>query len=228
MKRYFRAAIGILAMAFVSMLSSCSNTDYVNAIPKQATAIISVDAAQMSGVGSTLVLKTLLKTTDLGKTGIDLSQKVYLFETAEGNLGVCTAVHDADLLSKALAKAGGDVEEKRGYSFALVGGAWLAGYSDDVMLVLGPVNPGDKASAINQMARFLSQDEDEGAASSQIFQTLDTIQSSMAMVAQASAMPNKLVMPFTLGAPKDADPSQIMVSAKISISKGLMVIDGST
>ena len=50
MKRYFRAAIGILAMAFVSMLSSCSNTDYVNAIPKQATAIISVDAAQMSGV----------------------------------------------------------------------------------------------------------------------------------------------------------------------------------
>ena len=216
MKRYFRAAIGILAMAFVSMLSSCSNTDYVNAIPKQATAIISVDAAQMSGVGSTLVLKTLLKTTDLGKTGIDLSQKVYLFETAEGNLGVCTAVHDADLLSK------------RGYSFALVGGAWLAGYSDDVMLVLGPVNPGDKASAINQMARFLSQDEDEGAASSQIFQTLDTIQSSMAMVAQASAMPNKLVMPFTLGAPKDADPSQIMVSAKISISKGLMVIDGST
>ena len=228
MKRYFRAAIGILAMAFVSMLSSCSNTDYVNAIPKQATAIISVDAAQMSGVGSTLVLKTLLKTTDLGKTGIDLSQKVYLFETAEGNLGVCTAVHDADLLSKALAKAGGDVEEKRGYSFALVGGAWLAGYSDDVMLVLGPVNPGDKASAINQMARFLSQDEDEGAASSQIFQTLDTIQSSMAMVAQASAMPNQLVMPFTLGEPKDADPSQIMVSAKISISKGLMVIDGST
>ena len=80
------------------MLSSCSNTDYVNAIPKQATAIISVDAAQMSGVGSTLVLKTLLKTTDLGKTGIDLSQKVYLFETAEGNLGVCAAVHDADLL----------------------------------------------------------------------------------------------------------------------------------
>ena len=62
-------------MAFVSMLSSCSNTDYVNAIPKQATAIISVDAAQMSGVGSTLVLKTLLKTTDLGKTGIDLSLK---------------------------------------------------------------------------------------------------------------------------------------------------------
>ena len=170
MKRYFRATIGILAMAFVSMLSSCSNTDYVNAIPKQATAIISVDAAQMSGVGSTLVLKTLLKTTDLGKTGIDLSQKVYLFETAEGNLGVCAAVHDADLLSKALAKAGGDVEEKRGYSFALVGGAWLAGYSDDVMLVLGPVNPGDK----------------------------------------------------------DADPSQIMVSAKISISKGVMVIDGST
>lgn len=228
MKRYFRATIGILAMAFVSMLSSCSNTDYVNAIPKQATAIISVDAAQMSGVGSTLVLKTLLKTTDLGNTGIDLSQKVYLFETAEGNLGVCAAVHDTDLLSKALAKAGGNVEEKRGYSFALVGGAWLAGYSDDVMLVLGPVNPGDKASAINQMARFLSQGEDEGAASSQIFQTLDTIQSSMAMVAQASAMPNQLVMPFTLGAPKDADPSQIMVSAKISISKGVMVIDGST
>ena len=70
MKRYFRAAIGILAMAFVSMLSSCSNTDYVNAIPKQATAIISVDAAQMSGVGSTLVLKTLLKTTDLDRKSV--------------------------------------------------------------------------------------------------------------------------------------------------------------
>ena len=228
MKIFFRTTIGILVIALMSILSSCSNTDYIYAIPKQATAIISVDVGKMSGVGSTLVLKTLLKTTDLGKTGIDLTQKVYLFETADGNLGVCAAVHDVDLLSKALSNAGGEVEEKRGYSFALVGGVWLTGFSDDVMLVLGPVNPGDKASAINQMARFLSQGEDEGVAKTQIFQALDTIQSSMAIVAQASAMPNQLVMPLTLGAPKDTDPSQIMLSAKLSISKGLMVIDGRT
>ena len=75
MKRYFRATIGILAMAFVSMLSSCSNTDYVNAIPKQATAIISVDAAQMSGVGSLSFSKLCSRPQILAKQALTLAKR---------------------------------------------------------------------------------------------------------------------------------------------------------
>lgn len=227
MKVSFRSASCAFAFLLASLLSSCSNTDYVNSIPSQSTALLSVDASKLSGVNSTLVLKTLLKTTDLGKTGIDLSQKIYLFETADGNIGVCAAVHDADLLKTTLVKAGGEVDEKRGFSFSLVG-SWLAGYSDNTLLVLGPVTQSDKAAAINQMAKYLSQDEKDGIASKPLFQTLDTISSAMAMVAQASALPQQLVMPVMLGAPKDADPSQIVLSAAITLSDHVMIIDGKT
>lgn len=227
-KRLFYGIICAFSIIVSSLLSGCSNTDYVNAIPAQSTALISVDASRMSGVGSTLVLKTLLKTTDLGKTGIDLSQKIYLFETPEGDFGVCAALHDADKLTQTLAKAGGNVEQKRGYRFAMVGTSWLVGYSDNAMLVLGPVTEGDKAVAINKMARLLAQDDENAITSHPIFQCLDTIQSAISMVAQVAALPNQLVMPLTLGAPKDAEPSQVMLSAAISIKEGVMIIDGKT
>lgn len=227
MKRTFHSALSAIAIFAAAMLTACSNTDYVNSIPAQSTALLSVDASKLSGLNSTLVLKTLLKTTDLGKTGIDLSQKIYLFETQEGNIGVCAALHDGDLLQQTLSKAGAAVEQKRGYSFALVG-SWLAGYSDNTLLVIGPVNEADKAVAINQMAKYLSQDDKEGITSKPLFQALDTMSAAMAIVAQAGALPQQLVMPVMLGAPKDADPSQVVLSAAITKQEGVMIIDGRT
>lgn len=67
------------------------------------------------------------------------------------------------------------------------------------------------------MVRFLHADEDAGVKSSRLFAQLDSIDSPIAMVAQVQALPEKFVAPFTLGAPKDADASQIVIAAGMKV-----------
>lgn len=78
------------------------------------------------------------------------------------------------------------------------------------------------------MARYLSQSEDNGIAATPLFAKLDSLSSPMAMVAQAHALPDQLVTPFMLGVPKDADASQVMIAAEMSVKSGVMFVDGST
>ncbi len=40
------------------------------------------------------MLKSLLHVDDVDKCGIDISEKLYLFESADGNLGLCAKVSD--------------------------------------------------------------------------------------------------------------------------------------
>jgi hypothetical protein len=78
------------------------------------------------------------------------------------------------------------------------------------------------------MLKMFAQDENHGAKNSRIFQTLDTLDAPVALVAQASALPEQAVLPFTIGAPKEADASQIMLSAKINKEDEMLVIRGKT
>ena len=83
-----------------SALTSCSGDDYLNAIPAKSTALVSVDLQALStrsGMEDKAgALKKILHVDDLSGCGIDFSEKVYLFETADGNLGLCAKVDDDD------------------------------------------------------------------------------------------------------------------------------------
>lgn len=67
-------------------------------IPKKSTALISVDMQQMASGKSDEdkagMLKSLLHVEDASKCGIDISEKIFLFESADGNLGLCAKVSD--------------------------------------------------------------------------------------------------------------------------------------
>lgn len=93
---------------------------------------------------------------------------------------------------------------------------------------MGPVVAEAQAEMQRQMVRYLNADEDAGIKSSKLFAQLDSIDSPMAMVAQAVALPEKFVAPFTLGAPKDADASQIVIAAGMDVEDGVLKIAGRT
>ena len=79
MKRLIYNKICMAALLLVGILSACSDSAYVDVIPRQSVALVSVDAARLTGVQSGVVLKTLLKATDLGNCGIDVAEKIYFF-----------------------------------------------------------------------------------------------------------------------------------------------------
>ena len=132
----------------VGMLASCSGSDYLNAIPKKSTALISVDMQQMASdihaEDKAGMLKSLLHVEDVDKCGIDITEKMYLFESADGNLGLCAKVSSESdvedwLASLAKQHIASEVKERKGFHFAVLKDSWLVGFSDQALLVMGPV-----------------------------------------------------------------------------------------
>ena len=72
-----------LFMALALSLCSCSNNDYINAIPGNSTLLISMKPAKLSGVGSPTMLKAMLHVNNLDDAGLDLSEYVFFFEDAK-------------------------------------------------------------------------------------------------------------------------------------------------
>ena len=205
----------LMSLAGILFLS-CTSADYVHVIPEGATALVSVD---VSAVGTETnqsakanLFLSLLKVTDPMDCGLDFGKRVYLFETADGTLGMTAKVSSR---SKAA-------------TFAVLNGSWWVGLSDAALLVMGPVISSGQASTVSQMAKYLSQDEDHSIAGTPIFDKLDSISSGVAMVAQAQAFPEKLISLLTLGAPKDADASQVMIAAEMSVADNSLQIRGET
>ncbi len=235
MKRLYKNLILMSLALLVVVLSSCSGSDYLNAIPKKSTALISVDLQQMASDKNAEdkagMLKSLLHVDDVDKCGIDISEKLYLFESADGNLGLCAKVSDEGdvedwLASLAKKRIASEVKERKGFHFAVLKDSWLVGFSDQALLVMGPVVADAQAQLQQQMVKYLKADEDEGITASPMFERLQTLTSPMAMVAQAQALPEKFVAPFTLGAPKDTDPSQVVIAAEMKVKNGILQIQG--
>lgn len=216
-------------MALLMMaLASCSDTDYLNAVPAESKLIMGIDPVKVSGTGNQLVLKTLLHVSDLDKTGIDLSARVYFFEDAQGNLGLCAKVTNRDRLDTTLGKIGQALAHKKDFDFTALPNHWIAGRSDKALLLMGPALPAEEDKLTTMMVRYLSADEETGIVGTPMFAKLDSIKAPMSLVCSADALPEQLVTPFTLGAPRDADDSQVMIAAEMRVEKGSLMIDGET
>ena len=237
MKRLYKSLVVLSLVAVFVLLSSCSGSDYLHVIPAKSTALISIDLPKMAGGDAVedkaSVLKAMLHVDDVSDCGIDLESKLYLFESADGNLGLCAKVADDDkigdwidgLVKQRLATP---VTERKGFHFSVLKNSWLIGYSDEALLVMGPVVADAKSELQRQMVKYLSADEDNSVVSSKLFEKLEGISTPMAMVSLAQALPEKFVAPFTLGAPKGADASQIVIAAEMTVNRGLLHINGET
>ena len=226
--KYIRSVVWGTLVVFAIMLSSCSGDDYINAIPESSTLLMSTNTAKLTGVGSQQLLKSLLHFKNIDKTGIDFSANVYFFEDARYNIGLCAKVGDDDKLADMLQQAGCRVEKRRGFRFALLQGNWIVGFSDVSVLLMGPVIPAAIDEMKGQMVQYLKQSEDESIKGTPLMERLQAIDAPMAMVCQASALPEQFITPFTIGAPRDASPSDIMIAASMEVSHGRLLISGQT
>ncbi len=215
-------------LATVGILSSCSGGEYINAIPSESQMLIRVSPAKLSGAKSPLILKTLLHLKNLDSSGIDLSQDVYFFEDGQGNFGICAKVNSDSKLAKSLQDAGLSLTKRRDYKFAALSSGWVIGFSDNAVLLMGPVVPAAQDDLITLMARYLGSDEDQGIKSSPMYATSDSIDAPMSIVSQTRALPEQFVAPFTMGAPKDADPADVILAAAMEVKKGRLLMHGKT
>lgn len=223
-----RLAKAIYLTISIVLLASCQRSDYVNVIPEDSMMLMAMDPAEMSGVKSPLILRTVLSLSNIDDTGLDLSEKVFFFEDARGNLGICAKVGSESKLKETVAKANMKLIEKRGYSFAALSSGWVLGFSESAALLMGPALPSQQQEFMRIMSRYLAQTEDDGIKGTPMFDRLDSIDAPMAVVAETKALPEKFIAPFTIGAPKDTDPADIVLAAKMSVKGARLMIEGRT
>ncbi|MGN1375979.1 MAG: DUF4836 family protein [Prevotella sp.] len=219
--------ISLLLISAILSFTSCTD-DYVNVIPGNSTAIVAVDCSAITkGNRFKEALQRLLETDDLSRSGIDLTDRIYLFETADGSLGLAAKVSDDeelhDMLSR-LAQKGNATKPKKKKNkwFSVVKDKWVLGYTSDVLVVMGPSLPVQHTVMMRRTSRLLEQNKEKSIKTSPLFERLSALQGSVTMVARASSLSDKLQSLFVMGAPEGTDPSQIIVEASV----GADIADG--
>lgn len=232
MKCHFRIPtplfLSFCLCALIALTASCSGNDYLNAIPSESQMLIRLNTTKLSGTKSPLILKSLLHVNNVDETGLDLSKDVYFFEDGQGNFGICAKVSSDSKLEKTLKQAGLSLTKRHDCQFAALPSNWVIGFSDEAALMMGPVIPAAQDDMMTLMARYLGSDEDDGIKASPMYATADSIEAPMALVSQTKALPEQFVAPFTIGAPKDADPADVMLAAAMEVKNGRLLMHGKT
>lgn len=229
----------ILGIVFVTLLASCSGSDYINVIPSGSQAVVSFDmvglskSAKLSDSKKSEALKALLHIDDPSECGIDISRKVYLFESPDGSLGLVAKVGDDGDMEDYFNKIAGNgictkVTKEKGFHWTVLHGSWIVGFSSEAVLVMGPAVGGAQQELRRTMAQYLDEDEDESVKGTPLFDKLDGLQGDVTMVASTAALPEKFVVPFRLGAPQDADPEDVMIAASMQMTDKCLNIEGTT
>ena len=231
-----RLKILFLTLATALLSVSCSK-DYRSSIPAGCQALMTIDLISLgkdmniADESRQSALKDLLMIDDISTCGIDVTEKLYGFETADGEFGVVAKVGSksnlkdwfSGLTDKKVCKSLG---EKRGYDFYLIKDAFLASYNGSTLMIMGPVVGGETSRKQVQMAKYLDAEDGEGIMQSKIFERINQLEGSVTLVARSSALPDKFVAPFTLGAPKGTDASEVLISAEMNINNGMLQVVG--
>lgn len=226
--RFLPMLIGLAALMLT--FTSCNDNSYLNAIPMRSTALLCIDPAQ--GGDNAQPLRQLLQITDFSQSGIDMEQPLMVFTSPDGNIGLCAKVKKQGDVKKLFEKQANKMQcrtlpDRHDCHFAAYG-QWLVGCSDAALLAMGPVNVADIPALQTVMTRYLAADEEKGITVSPLYERLDTMQAPMTLVARVQALPERLVAPLTLGMPKSADASQVVLAAKMKCEQGLLQLDGET
>lgn len=224
-----------VAMCVCAMcLTACSGNDYLHAIPATATAIVRLRTAQIADKEAMeSAVRTMLPVENIAESGIDCTSDIYAFETVDGNFGLCAKIKDADTFADTVDKLAGKGKcskaRKQGkFRFSDVDNAWAVGFSDKSLVVMGPVSAATLPDAQRRIAGMLRQDEEASIVARPMFEKLDSLEGNLTMVAQAQALPEKLVAPLTIGTPKDADASQVLIAASFDRKDGVVSVTGET
>ena len=226
--------IGVL-FSLVVLLVSCSKANYVQSIPKSSMAVMAIDAPKL---GKHLKAENILKTfigadNNVADCGIDLSSKLYLFEAADMNFGLCARVDDVSKLTAtfdALVQKGQAVvgKERKGCQFYTVNNVWAVGFNDDALLVMGPQPLAVQPDLQLRMAKLLNIDPKKEDRQSPLLASVDAIDAPMALVARLDALPENVALPFTLGLPKRVNLSQVVLKAGLHFSGNALLMKGET
>ncbi len=230
----YKIKLYVLTVFLIVLASSCSNDEYMNAIPANCLAVgyACVDNGDGEGLNAKAVMKSALGIDLSDNMGIDLKEKLYFFETNDGLFGLCAKIDDQEDFLKSLRllmlseKNKAAIHEFKGFHFAVIKSSWIVGVSDKALLVVGPVVNSQYKTIERRMAQWLDADEEKSIVSCPVYQRLEAINTPLGLVTQIRAIPDQFRLPFSIGLSKDLDASQILLSLSVDVEDLVVDIQG--
>ena len=229
-----RSALFSFVVFVVMAMTSCS--DYRDAIPGNSIALISFDVQGISDMGSGSnpnVFNNILGMDDISNSGIDFNERIYLFEEKDGSLGMVASVDDADKMEAWLNGQAGKgkctkVSEKKGYRFTVLNGSFVAGFSNNALVIMGPEVESARSRLQAKIIKNLGADSDKSIVKTKIYEKLSSMESPINVVVKGKALPEKFVSVFSFGVLSKASPDDILIAASATVEDNCLNIVGET
>lgn len=213
--------------------------DIASIVPANSVAVAKIDFTKAGGnataTASGNAITKLLNVDSPEECGLDFESPAYLFESGDGMFGFVVGVSDDDKVEDWIGNQAEKgvctpLAEKKDVMFTSFHNTLLAGFNSEALLIMGPVVAASEGEQQLKIAKYLKGDEDNSIKTSDLYAKLSTMGDGLiSLVAQTSALPEKIVAPFTLGAPASASPSDIYLAASIDVVDGkYLSVEGET
>ena len=165
----------------VILLSSCSKGNYVNNLPKNAVALLSINGEKLIGAYSpfNVLLMPFVNDDKTQLKGIDLTKDIYFFETADGSFGMCAPIADDyefhDFITR-LCNIGGlsELKHEKDVNFCFYKNQWAIMYNNHCLLVMGPTMASKQAQEkiISRMQAQMDDKEETSCQGGELWQQI--------------------------------------------------------
>ena len=160
-----------------------SSDGYLQALPKDATALVRldfkafVDDVDLSATELIELYRKSLQQDNAEQLGIDVKSPIYAFTSSAGSLGLLAAVSNKDDFTsylERLAEEGNasEIIHQRGYEWVAIDQQWLLAFDNKKALIMGPAVGSEQDQLRNEMARLLEQDQAESGLQSPLYTAL--------------------------------------------------------
>ena len=221
----------------VLLLSSCSKGNYVNNLPKNAVALLSINGEKLIGAYSpfNVLLMPFVNDDKTQLKGIDLTKDIFFFETADGAFGMCAPIADDyefhDFITR-LSNIGGlsEIKHEKDVNYCFYKNQWAIVYNNYCMLVMGPTMASKQSQEkiISRMQAQMDDKEETSCQGTELWQHLCETNAPVRFAARASALPKQMVSTITFGTPPGTDPDDVIIEAEMTYRDGTLYMDGST
>lgn len=255
-KRNLISSLFTLAVLVVFMASCSKKAEYTNAIPADATVIVSFNTESMvkkSGLtdkeGEDLVRKmkeaaasglsedsykymeTLIEKPS--EAGLAFNEPVYMFmkDAQSNSAGVVAKVTDAAKLKKTFElmvteKVAEELTETDGITYAVCGRS-IAAFNENSLLIMdGKYNPGEDLE--QTVLTLLKQSSENSMASNKGFQKFAGLKGDITGFVSMAALPSIYTAQAQAALPEGINLKDIMVLGTVNFEKGKIAITGET
>lgn len=250
MKKNLFLHLSVLAVLIVSIIScSLKTTEYTNAIPADATPIVSINLkslaekaeindkenrealtkltdAMKSGMNASTIQQLEAVIKDPSKSGLDITVPIYIFSapTFDYPTLVAKVKNEEDLKSffEATQKEtlNSPVTTGDGYNFVQVGKQVLLAFNASTLLAVSYKDTAQLDKIKEGIARFLKQTEEDSINKIMAFKKMQKLSGEINLLFSPSTTQSIFAKQFNFNMPKGIDLKDLMSLASLSFEKG--------